>query len=103
MKEQKFVILNHYTGARNIQGALKDPESLKLLWLEIVLNDSFNWEFYLKNPQILSAYKKACIWYHSFRTMIEQNKKRKPLKKMKGRWDPREYRKFVEALNFISH
>ena len=101
MKSQ-LKVLSAYTGAEDLKAALKDPQSKSLLWLEILFNDSLDWEANLKNPAVRSAYRKASIWYYHFRTMIEEASKRKPLKKFNGAWDQREYRRFLEALNFVS-
>ena len=100
--EHPLKVLRAYTGASDLKEALKDPKSSQMLWLEILFNDTFDWEANLKNPAVLSAYRKASIWYYNFRTMINLAKKRKPLKIFAGAWDEREYRKFLEVLNFVS-
>ncbi|OGR51357.1 MAG: hypothetical protein A3I11_06500 [Elusimicrobia bacterium RIFCSPLOWO2_02_FULL_39_32] len=98
----KFKILTTYTGVRTLEDALNDKNSLKLLWLEILCNDTIDWESYFNIPMVKSAYEKAAIWYRHYRTMIDQNIHRKPLKEVTGEWDPREYRRFVEVLNFVA-
>ena len=100
--EQTLTVLRAYTGASDLKEALEDPKSARMLWLEILFNDSFDWEAKLKNPAVFSAYRKASVWYYNFRTMVNLAKKRKPLKKFDGAWDKREYRKFLEVLNFVS-
>jgi len=75
---------------------------LSILWLEILLNDDIDWEGYLDIEKVRVAYNKACIWYSNFKTMIENYTGRKPLKIKKDRIDEREYRKFLEALNFVT-
>ncbi len=97
-----FVLLPYYTGAKNIRQVIKDPASCGLLWLEILFNDRFNWAGFLNEPAVRTAYEKACIWHSHFKTMINIAKKRKPLKKIKGAWDPKEYRRFLEVLEFVS-
>ncbi|MBI5193575.1 MAG: hypothetical protein HZA08_09070 [Nitrospirae bacterium] len=74
-----------------------------LLWLEILVNDDIPWEDYLNIPEINNAYQKACIWYTNYKTMLHTVVKRKPLMNLNimGKVDDREYRKFVEVLNFV--
>lgn len=74
---------------------------MDLLWLEILVNDGIPWEDYLHILEINNAYQKACIWYTNFKTMLNTVVKRKPLLNINGKVDDREYRKFVEVLNFV--
>lgn len=99
---QDLIVLPSYTGTKTLDEAFKDQKSLKLLWLEILFNDSIEWEFYLPDPIVRSSYDKASIWYSHFRNMIERVKIRRPLKKVEGDWDEKEYRRFVEVLNFVA-
>ncbi|OGR86610.1 MAG: hypothetical protein A3A86_07310 [Elusimicrobia bacterium RIFCSPLOWO2_01_FULL_60_11] len=101
MKPQ-LKVLTAYTGTEDLKSALKHPQSVKMLWLEILFNDSFNWESNLQNPIVRAAYRKASVWYHHFQTLIDRETHRKPLKKFEGNWDEREYRRFLEVLNFVS-
>ncbi|MFQ5900061.1 MAG: hypothetical protein ACE5IH_00705 [Thermodesulfobacteriota bacterium] len=96
------IIPYYYTGEKKIEDVLKDKKALSMLWLEILLNDSFDWESYLNIDEVNRAYEKACIWYGSFSKLIEGSIKRIPLKTKKGKIDYREYRRFLEALNFVS-
>lgn len=98
----KLRLIPFYTKKENLEDALKDKKALNLLWLEILFNDSVDWERFLGIKEIKEAYEKACIWYWNFKTLIEGCTYRKPLKKIKGKVDIREYRKFIEALNFVS-
>ncbi len=98
----KLKIIPYYTGKKNLEEILGDKKSLSLLWLEILLNDSFDWERFLNIEEVKSAYEKACIWYGNFSNLIENYIKRKPLEIKKGKIDNREYRKFLEALNFVA-
>lgn len=101
--QNQFTILTTYTGVKTIDEAVHNKNGLKLLWLEILFNDSIDWESYLEIPAIRTAYDKAAIWYSHFRNMVEQVKIRKPLRKTKGQWDQKEYRRFVEVLNFLGN
>jgi len=71
-------VLNAYTGTEDLKSALKNPQSVKMLWLEILFNDSFNWESNLKNPILkamkdsvahspqdssLASFKKSVMWF----------------------------------------
>ncbi|HEX9757928.1 MAG TPA: hypothetical protein VGB26_09015 [Nitrospiria bacterium] len=56
----------------------------------------------MDKPEIQSAYQKACIWYSHFKTMVLYSTRRKPLKTKTGPIDEKDYRKFLEALNFVS-
>ncbi len=95
-------IIPYYTGKKNLGEILGDRKSLSMLWLEILLNDSFDWRSYLDIEEVGIAYEKSCIWYGNFSNLIESSIKRRPLEVKKGKIDNRELRKFLEALNFVS-
>lgn len=103
MDDVKLKIIPHFTTLATLKNALEDKRGIKLLWLEILLNGDINWEDYCDVPEINTAYEKACIWYTNFRSMIDANVKRPPLRMIKGRVDNREYRRLIEALNFVRH
>ena len=102
MVKSKLRIIPFYTGDETLDEALKNKKSISLLWLEILFNDCISWESHLAIPEIKSAYEKACVWYSNFRTLINSTTKRGPLKSREGKIDDREYRKFLEALNFVA-
>ncbi len=97
----KLRIIPFYTGFRTLEEALKDKRAEGLLWLEILFNDDIDWRE-LDLSVIKESYKKACLWYENFRTLIDSYIKRKPLKGKKGKVDLKEYRRFLEVLNFVS-
>ncbi|MBI4715052.1 MAG: hypothetical protein HY760_03795 [Nitrospirae bacterium] len=66
------------------------------------MNGNVPWEDYLDRPGIRDSYDKACLWSGHFKTMIEGHIRRGPLPVKPGEIDPREYRKFQEALSFVS-
>ena len=103
MTEYKLRIIQLYTGYNTLDDILKSKKGLNLLWLEILVNDGIPWEDYLHIPEVNNAYQKACIWYTNFKTMLNTVVNRKPLLNLniKGRVDDREYRKFLEVLNFV--
>jgi hypothetical protein len=98
----KLRLIPYYTGKETLEEILRDKRAINILWLEILFNDSIDWESLLDNKEIKEAYEKACIWYCNFKTLIESNTHRKPLKKIKGKVDSKEYRRFLEALHFVS-
>jgi|SRR3989337_102200 len=103
MDDIKLKIIPYFTTLATLKNALEDKRGIKLLWLEILLNGDINWEDHCDIPEIKSAYEKACVWYTNFRSMIDACVKRPPLRVMKGRVDNREYRRFIEVLNFVRH
>lgn len=100
---RQLKLIPFYTGIKTLEDVFKDRRSLNLLWLEILLNDNIPWESYFNITEVRTAYDKACVWYSHFKTMIESYTGRKPLKIIKrDAIDDREYRKFLEALNFVA-
>ena len=95
-------IISSYTGDLTLEDALKNPRSVRLLWLEILFNDELPWEAHLGDPLIRSAYEKACTWYGQFKTLIKGHTGRKALPGRDGTIDMREHRRFLEALNLVT-
>ena len=102
MEQERLRILPFYTGDMTLDEALKNPKSVRLLWLEILLNGQIPWENYLHQTEVKAAYEKACLWYGHFKTMVEGHAGRRSLEARRGKIDPREYRRFLEVLNFVS-
>lgn len=103
--QKKIKILSTYTGKKykNIRDILNDVTAKNVLWLEILVNDNINWEFYINNPLIRKNYLKASKWYSNFKTLLEIcGINRKPLKTFSGKVDMRDYRKFIEVLYYVS-
>lgn len=98
----KLKIIPYYTGIKDINETLKNEKALNLLWLEILFNDSIDWEKYSTIKDVKESYEKACNWYSNYKTLVENYAHRKPLKVSKSSIDQKEYRKFIEALNFVS-
>jgi len=98
-----FRIIPSYTGVQTLEASLEDPKSLRLLWLEILLNGNFPWEAYQDLPEVESAFEKACIWYGHYKTMIDGLIGRPPLPRRTGKIDEREIRTFQEAIYFASN
>ncbi|MDO8749136.1 MAG: hypothetical protein Q7J72_08515 [Candidatus Omnitrophota bacterium] len=98
--KNKLKIIPFYTGKETLKQALKDDKSSSLLWLEILFNDGICWKE-IKYSAVKEAYVKACVWYHSFKSLINGCLKREPLEFRRGKVDFAEYRRFQEALNFV--
>lgn len=98
--EKKLKIIPFYTGKQTLSQAIKDDKSNSLLWLEILFNDGIRWKE-IKYLTVKESYVKACVWYHSFKSLINSCLKREPLEFKRGKIDFAEYRKFQEALNFV--
>lgn len=99
--EEKLKIIPFYTGHTILQEVLSSERDREILWLEILFNDSIDWEHY-QDPVVKASYDKACIWYWNFKTLIDNFTKRKPLSFKEGKPDLREYRRFLEVINFVT-
>ena len=95
-------ILSAYTGAASFEDALKDPRAIRLLWLEILVNDQLDLAPWLDREDVREAYAKACRWYHTYRSLIDSVVGRSPLPYEPGAVDPRDYRVFAEVLQFVA-
>lgn len=95
-------LLPTYTRVTTLEEALKDPRSLRVLWLEILFNDGLDASRILEHPIGREAYQKACRWYTAYRSLIQAAVGRSPLPQDTGPIDQREYHTFVEALHFVS-
>jgi hypothetical protein len=73
MAVEKLQMIPFYTGDQTLEAALMNPKSVRLLWLEILLNSHFQWERSFDRPEIKTAYDKACVWYARYRTMVESH------------------------------
>ncbi len=95
-------LLPAYTGVGSLEAALNDPRALRLLWLEILVNDRLDLGPWRDRAEVQAAYAKACRWFTTYRTLVEALIQREPLPHDPGAIDPREYRTFAEALRFAS-
>src|SRR3972149_6316775 len=100
MPEEKLRIIPFYTGDATLKEVIGNKKSLNMLWLEILLNDHISWENYLHIPEIRMAYDKAWIWYCNFKTVVDTAVGERHLRELEGKIDEREYRRFLEVLNF---
>jgi len=95
-------ILSVYTGAASLGEALQDRRGVSLLWLEILVNDRLDLAPWMERPEVQAAYKKACRWYTTYRSLIESVLHRAPLPAELGPVDSREHRLFAEAIRFVA-
>lgn len=95
-------IIPFYTGLQSLEALRHHPASLRLLWLEILLNGDFPWEDHRHHSEVEAAYQKAALWYTHYKTMIDGLVGRPPFEEKTGKIDEREIRKFQEAVNFVS-
>lgn len=95
-------MLSAYTGAQSFEDALNDPRAVRLLWIEILVNDQLDLAPWLDRAEVREAYAKACRWYHSYRSLVDSVLARSPLPREAGPIDPRDYRVFAEVLQFVA-
>jgi hypothetical protein len=95
-------VLPGYTGAASLEEALQDSRGVRLLWLEILVNDRLDLTPWQNRPDVQEAYAKACRWYTAYRSLIDSVLTRAPLPRQLGPVDFREYRVFAEALRFAA-
>lgn len=95
-------LLPAYTGVTSLHDALQDPRSVRLLWLEILVNDRLDLSRWLGHPTVREAYSKACRWHTHYRGLIQSLVPRAALPLDSGPIDLRESRTLFEALRFVS-
>ena len=95
-------LLPAYTGADSLEAALQDPRAVRLLWLEILVNDRLDLRAWWERAEVRAAHAKACRWFTAYRHLVQGLTHRAPLPTDAGPIDPREYRTFAEALRFVS-
>lgn len=101
--ETELRVIPFYTGDDTMVAVLKNPSSMRLLWIEILVNEDFSLKPYANIPKVKAAYEKACIWYGHYKTMIDGYTGRRSLKKKSGEIDERECRKLMEVLHFVGN
>lgn len=98
----KLKLLPAYAGVESIEDALQMPRAVRLLWLEILVNESLDIQAWQHNPVVQEAFTKACRWYTSYQSVLNAILSRMPLPHDPGPIDFREYRTFAEALRFVA-
>jgi hypothetical protein len=95
-------ILPAYTGLDSIEAILRVPRARRLLWLEILFNDQLDLKPWQDHPDIQDAYRKACRWFTTYRSLIQSVLPQVSLPPDSGKIDQRDYRTFAEALQFVT-
>ncbi|MBX3332646.1 MAG: hypothetical protein KF876_00905 [Nitrospira sp.] len=92
-------LLPAYLGMVSLDDALHHPRIARILWLEILVNDSVEWTA-LQNSLVQEAYETACRWHTRYRTLISGLVSRTPFPENHGPIDERLHRQLAEALQF---
>jgi hypothetical protein len=95
-------ILPAYTGLNSVEDILKSPRTRRLLWLEILFNEQLDLKHWQGHPDIQDAYRKACRWFTTYRSLIQSVLPGVSLPPDSGKIDQRDYRTFAEALQFVA-
>lgn len=99
LSDPSLRLLPAYLGVSSLEEALQHPRIARILWLEILVNDAVDWTT-LGHPLVQQAYRIACRWYTTYRTLVSSLVSRAPLPEDRGLIDDRLYRQFAEALEF---
>ena len=96
-------ILPAYTGLNSVEEILQVPRARRLLWLEILFNDQFDFQSWQHDREVQEAYRKACRWFTTYRSLIQSVLPCVSLPPDSGDIDQRDYRTFAEALQFVTY
>ena len=102
-QDRTLRLLPAYLGTDSIEEALQNSRGRRILWLEILINDRFDFMPWEQEPGFQEVYETACRWYTQYRGLITFLFNRRPLPADPGPIDFREYRTFAEALRFAYH
>ncbi len=58
-------LLPVYTGVASLEETPHNPHAVRLLWLEILFNDTLDLTPWHTHQDVSVAYRKACLWYHT--------------------------------------
>jgi hypothetical protein len=95
-------LLPAYTGLSTIDEVLENPRAIRLLWLEILVNEHLDISPWQHHPAVQQAYGKACQWFTAYKSLIDSMIVRHPLPHNPQPIDFRDYRVFAEALQFAT-
>ena len=95
-------VLPAHTGLNSLEAILQVPRAKLLLWLEILFNDQLDLKPWQDHPDVQEAYRKACRWFTTYRSLIQSVLPHVSLPSDSGKIDQREYRTFAEALQFFA-
>ena len=96
-------LLRAYLGTDSIEEALRNARGRRILWLEILINDRFDFTPWEQQTAFKEVYQTACRWYAHYSKLITFLFDRRPLPADPGPIDFREYRTFAKALRFAYH
>ncbi len=96
-------LLPAYLDTDSVAEALRTSRGRRILWLEILVNDQFEWSLWQDHADFAAVYRNACRWYTHYRRLITFLFNRAPLPADSGPIDFRDYRTFAEALQFAYH
>ena len=94
-------LLPAYLGTHEVGEAIRTTRGLRILWLEILVNDQLDLTPWQSDQGVQVAYQTACRWYTQYRRLITFLLDRAPLPVDAGPIDFRDYRVFAEALSFV--
>jgi len=94
-------LLPAYLGTHSVGEAIRTTRGLRILRLEILVNDQVDLTPWQSEPAVQRAYQTACRWYTQYRRLITFLLDRAPLPVDAGPIDSRDYRAFAEALSFV--
>ena len=63
-------LLPAYTGLNTIEEILDNPRAVRLLWLEILVNEHLDLAPWKHHPDVQQAYEKACQWFTAYKSLI---------------------------------
>lgn len=91
-------ILAVYTGLNSVEDILQVPRARRLLWLEILFNDQFDFKSWHHDLKVQEVYGQACWWFTTYRILIQSVLLRVSLPPDSGKIDQRDYRMFAKSL-----
>ena len=95
-------VLPAYTGLSTLDEILESPRAVRLLWLEILVNEHLDLVPWQHHPAVQQAYEKAGRWFTTYKSLVTSMIARHPLPHNPHPIDFREYRVFAEALRFAT-
>lgn len=85
-----------------MEDILQPSRATRLLWLEILFNDQLDLQPWQDHPEVQEAYRKACRWFTTYRSLIQSVLPGVSLPVHRGKIDQRDYRRFAETLQFLA-
>lgn len=98
----RLILMPAYLGVQTLEEAFAHPARPRVLWLEILVNPELDLGPWSREPQVQEAMMTARRWHTSDRTLITAMIDRPPLPSDPGPIDPRQARRFQEALRYAA-